>query len=181
MGAVRDYFAAIGRTVLTLGDGMAVTFSCLLRSPVTIQYPDRIARPVTAMLPERSRGLLEFDSAICTACSLCERSCPIDCLHMETQKNEAGARMITRFEIEAGKCMYCGLCAEACPTGAIRHTREFEAAAGDVELLVLRFVDAPVAPIRPPKKGEPLPVGRPNGSILRKILPGPWDRPGAAR
>ena len=36
------YFRNIKDAALTIGDGMAVTFSHLVRKPFTIQYPDRL-------------------------------------------------------------------------------------------------------------------------------------------
>jgi NADH-quinone oxidoreductase subunit I len=175
MGALKDYFAAIGRSCLTIGDGLAVTFSYLWRKPVTIQYPDRTEKPLVAMLPERSRGMLEIDLDLCTACALCGKTCPIDCIHIETQKAETG-RLLSRLDVDIGKCMFCGLCVEVCPTGAIRHSHEFEGSVGNVDLLMLQFVREPRPPAKPPKKGEPVNF-KPLGSIVRSIYPNAWDKP----
>ncbi|NMB75522.1 MAG: NADH-quinone oxidoreductase subunit I [Myxococcales bacterium] len=171
MSAAREYFAAIRRAVFSLADGLSVTVSYLLRRPVTIQYPDRTAQPVQRLLPERSRGLLEVDVERCTACGLCAKTCPIDCIVVETGKDAAGARLHTRMDVDLGRCMFCGLCVEACPTGAIRHSREFEGGMARVENLLVRFLDAPRPPAKPPKKGEE-PPEKPAGSIIRSRLPG---------
>lgn len=173
MSAAREYFAAIRRAVVSLADGLSVTVSYLLRRPVTIQYPDRTARPVQSMLPERSRGLLEVDVDICTACGLCAKLCPIDCIVVETGKDAAGGRLHTRMDVDLGRCMFCGLCVEGCPTGAIRHSNEFEGGMAHVENLVVSFLDAPRPPAKPPKKGEE-PPAKPRGSIIRGRLPGAW-------
>jgi formate hydrogenlyase subunit 6/NADH:ubiquinone oxidoreductase subunit I len=170
---LREYFAAIGRTVLTLGDGLAVTCSYLLRRPVTLQYPDRIAQPLPVTLPARSRGLLEMDPELCTGCAMCDKTCPIECIEVVTAKDAAGARQLTRLDIDVGKCMFCGLCVEVCPTGAIRHSHEFEGTMARLDDLVLHFVSAPRPPAKPPKKGEPV-VFKPLGSIVRRALPSPW-------
>jgi formate hydrogenlyase subunit 6/NADH:ubiquinone oxidoreductase subunit I len=175
MGALASYFRAIGRSVLTLGDGLAVTFSYLLRKPVTLQYPDRMAEPVVKQLPERSRGMLEVDLDVCTGCAACDRACPIDCIALEVVKDAERGRLIRRFDIDLGKCMFCGLCVEACPTGAIRHSHEFEGGTADVRNLVVPFVDAPRTPAK--AKPEPPPAPKPLGAILRARMPGPWDPP----
>jgi formate hydrogenlyase subunit 6/NADH:ubiquinone oxidoreductase subunit I len=173
MSALADYFKSIGRTVITCGDGMAVTFSHLLRKPVTIQYPDRTAEPVVSTLPERSRGFLEVDLDLCTGCSLCMKQCPIDCIHVAMEKNpETKVRSLTGFTIDIGKCMFCGICTEACKQNAIRHSHEFEGAMGDINRLNINFVEKP-QPVAKPKKDEE-PKSKPLGSIIRKYLKNPW-------
>lgn len=135
------YFSNIVNTVKTVFEGMTITFSHLFREPSTIQYPDRTPRPVQEMLPMRYRGFLHVDTDICTCCTLCETSCPIDCIVIEHGKDEElGKRVMTRFDIDEAKCMYCGLCTEPCPTAAIQFTREFEASTTDLETLVFKFV-----------------------------------------
>jgi len=132
---------------------MAVTFSYLFRAPITTQYPDRTPKPILDMIPDRYRGFLWVDLDICISCLLCERACPIDCIHIEDVKidrllvNSAldgkATPMIkdpTRFDINMYKCMYCGLCVEPCPTGAIKFTKEFEGSTSNLADLHLRFV-----------------------------------------
>jgi formate hydrogenlyase subunit 6/NADH:ubiquinone oxidoreductase subunit I len=169
-GGLRAYFANVARAASTIFEGLSVTMSWMFRRPATIQYPDKIEKPVQEMLPDTYRGILEVDVRRCVACLLCMRSCPIDCIKIETGKDpETGARMITRFDIDMGRCMYCGLCAEACAYDALVHTTEFEATVGRPEQLVLHFVQTPAAPAKiKPGEGEPR---RPRGSILPGVMP----------
>ena len=170
MGAVGEYFAAIGRSIATLGDGLAVTFSYMFRKPMTIQYPDRSGKPVVAMLPERSRGILEVDIQTCTGCSMCAKTCPIDCLHVKVEKDEeTKKRMLTSFVIDVSKCMFCGLCVEACPTGSIRHSNEFEGAMYDIDRLRIEFVSEPRAVAKAPKKNQEI-IRPPLGTYVRPHL-----------
>lgn len=134
------YFDNIKNAAQTVFEGMAVTFSHLFRTPMTIQYP-YTAVPVQEAMAERYRGFLNVDTTICTCCTLCETSCPIDCIIIDHGKDaEVGQRVMTRFDIDEAKCMYCGLCTEPCPTGAIAFTKEFEAATTDLETLVFKFI-----------------------------------------
>ncbi len=158
-------FEGITKTAGSIFEGMAVTFSHLLREPVTTQYPDRTERPVKDMLPPRYRGFLEVQIDICGGCKRCEKSCPINCIAVEMQKDpETKKMMLSRFDIDLSKCMFCGLCVEACrgdATGAIRHTREFEGAAGTLDGLVFRFIEPgkPRPLYRAPKDKNEVPVG----------------------
>ena len=151
------YLRNIKDAALTISDGMAVTFSHLVRKPFTLQYPDRLPDGVRVQdtLPFRYRGMLEVDLEICTACLACERACPIDCIVIEAEKDKAaGGLVMTRFDIDMAKCMYCGLCSEPCPTGSIHHTPEFEGADYSLESMVRKFVKAPVLAYKPKKGGE---------------------------
>jgi len=141
MTAIVNYFKQISESASSIFEGMSITFSHLLRKPVTIQYPDKTPRPVAEMLPERFRGFLKVDMEICTACLACMMDCPIDCILIKTEKDsETKERFLTQFDIDLGLCMYCGLCTEPCPTGAIHFTREFEKATFDITDLLFEFV-----------------------------------------
>ena len=162
--SVGSYFRNIKDAVVTIADGMAVTFSHLVRKPTTIEYPDRLPDGVRVQdtLPFRYRGILEVDLEICTACLACERACPIDCIVIDAQKDKAaGGLVMTRFDIDMAKCMYCGLCSEPCPTGAIHHTPEFEGADYSLESLVRHYVKAPTLAYKPKKAGEDDPAIKP--------------------
>lgn len=139
--SLSGYIQNIKETASSIFEGMSVTMSYMFRRPVTIQYPDRLPRPVHEMLPVRYRGFLEVDIDICTACLACERACPIDCIKIDAKKDKETRRLVmSRFDIDIAKCMFCGLCSEPCPTSAIAHTPHFEASTAYVENLTFRFI-----------------------------------------
>lgn len=176
--ADRGYFREIAVAAKSVVEGMAVTFSYMFKEPITIQYPDRVPMPVSETLPERYRGFLEVDMNVCTGCLQCQRDCPIDCITIESVKEDAG-RFVTRFDIDLGKCMYCGLCVEACPVDTmspgdtepnktIRFTREFEASTPDFPTLTFRFVrPGDKYPFFKPPKGKAV-DSRTRGEITRE-------------
>ena len=175
---VSEYIGNIKSSVKSTWEGLAVTFSYLFRRPMTVQYagPELAAKKgdfVQHTLPSRYRGFLEADLAICTACQACERACPISVIAIEIEKDPANPkqRVMTRFDIDEGKCMFCGLCVEPCPTGAIQHTREFEATRKSIDALVMRWVPDPEKPVPfyRPVKGQDAPRA-PVGEILKRRL-----------
>ena len=103
---------------------------------ITIQYPEQ-KLPV----PERFRYLpflvynedpqdprAQFDGVRCTACGICSKVCPPQCIWIRQAKGADGkARAVpAQFTIDASICMSCGFCAEFCPFDAIRMDHEFE-------------------------------------------------------
>ena len=156
-----NYFSNIKETCTSIFEGLTITLSHLIRKPVTIQYPDKTPKPISDLIPERSRSWLRVEMDTCTACLNCEKSCPIDCIRIVTEKDEKLGRVMEAFDIDMAKCMYCGLCTEPCPTGAIHFIPEFERATYSLSHLVERFIPqgTKVVPYKPPKKDKDTVVG----------------------
>jgi NADH-quinone oxidoreductase subunit I len=99
----------------------------------TIQYPEQQLVP-----PEEYRMipflLYELDDAgqrkyRCTACGICAKVCPTQCIWITRMKDETTGRPIPQskeFYIDIDKCMNCGSCAEFCPFDAIKMDHDFE-------------------------------------------------------
>jgi NADH-quinone oxidoreductase subunit I len=98
----------------------------------TVQYPEERRK-----LSERFRyiPMLVYEPETgedrCTACGICAKVCPPQCIWIVRAKDEKG-KPITRpaeFHIDTTICMNCGLCAEFCPFDAIKMNNDYEIAA----------------------------------------------------
>jgi NADH-quinone oxidoreductase subunit I len=101
---------------------------------LTIQYPEE-----KRLLPERFRyiPMLIWDSEKgedrCTACGICAKVCPPQCIWIVRDSDENG-KPVTRpaeFYIDAAVCMSCSFCVEFCPFDAIKMNHDFELAVYD--------------------------------------------------
>jgi len=132
---------------------MVIAYKNLFRKKITVQYPhEKIA------LPERARWAVEptfYDDGDpkCTACGICERTCPDYVIKIETTTLEDKSKRIDRWHYEIGACMMCGLCVEACPFDAIRMGQDYELARTDPATLAVDLLaDVPAA--QPKRRAE---------------------------
>lgn len=97
----------------------------------TVKYPEeRLPVPerfrvLPVLIREESTGKLR-----CTACGICTKVCPPQCIWIVQAKGEDGRNRNApeSYSIEPNVCMNCGLCAEYCPFGAIRMDTRYELA-----------------------------------------------------
>ncbi|MFQ5875281.1 MAG: NuoI/complex I 23 kDa subunit family protein [Dehalococcoidia bacterium] len=114
--------------------GLTTTVKTMLRSPVTVQYPDK-------HLPMAPRfmgfpGLLwddVIDESKCVGCQVCARYCPTDCIYVTMKDNEKHKegkshrkKMVDDFVLDFSRCIVCGICVEVCNFDAIVMTHEHE-------------------------------------------------------
>ncbi|MCP5536250.1 MAG: NADH-quinone oxidoreductase subunit I [Akkermansiaceae bacterium] len=126
---------------LGLFKGLAVTGKNFIQSyykkdrMTTVQYPEARA-PISPNF--RNFPFLVYDETPeeglrCTACSICEKSCPPQCIYIVMDRDENGkakSRPKT-FEIDLTVCMNCGICSEVCPFDSIYMDGEYELSADD--------------------------------------------------
>ncbi|MCS7261076.1 MAG: 4Fe-4S dicluster domain-containing protein [Anaerolineae bacterium] len=107
------------------------------RGLFTVQYPEQ-ERPV----PEAFRFLpfLVYDVQVegdttrqvirCTACGICARVCPPQCIWIVRAQDEKGKPLTApaEFYIDIDVCMNCGFCAEFCPFDSIVMDHEYKLA-----------------------------------------------------
>ncbi len=105
-----------------------------LREPVTRQYP-------TTPTPVKPRYMgfpaLTWDDNVgepfCTACMVCIRNCPTQCMSAEMKDNplqQEGKshrrKIVDTFEINLNRCILCGICVNVCNFDAIVMSHEHE-------------------------------------------------------
>jgi NADH-quinone oxidoreductase subunit I len=95
----------------------------------TIEYPEQ---KVEMFEGYRMLPFLVYDedpeNPRCTACGMCARVCPPQCIWIERDKTPEGKnlRRPRHFTVDATICMSCGLCAEFCPFDAIKMDNDYE-------------------------------------------------------
>jgi NADH-quinone oxidoreductase subunit I len=100
----------------------------------TIQYPEQ-RRKTSENL--RVIPMLVYDDKPddprCTACGICARVCPPQCIWIQRGTDEKGRPKAqpAGFWIDATICMNCGSCAEYCPFDAIKMNQVHEIASTD--------------------------------------------------
>ena len=142
----KSYFGELLDGVKTLATGMKVTMKEYFTAKSTEQYPEN--RKTTLHVASRHRGRLVFKrnedgSYKCTACTLCEKSCPNGTIkilsEMVTMEDGKKKRVLRDYQYDLGDCMFCQLCTNACNFDAIEFTNDFENAVFDRKSLVLHL------------------------------------------
>ena len=142
----KSYFGGIAEGLKTLATGMKITWKEYFTPKSTEQYPEN--RKTTLHVAKRHRGRLvmlrnEDGSVKCTACTLCEKTCPNGTIKITSQMvtTEEGKkkRQLVDYQYDLGDCMFCQLCVNACNFGAIEFTNDFENSTFERESLVLHL------------------------------------------
>ncbi len=136
MKALYQYIKVIIQAFSSLLNGLLLTLKYFLtpgKSIITEQYPEN--RTTSIRIPERFAGELvlphnENNEHKCTACTLCQLSCPNGSIEIfsKTIENEDGKKkkILDRWVYHLDMCTFCGQCVDACPSDAIRMKNNFE-------------------------------------------------------
>lgn len=123
-----------------LPKGLAVTAKNFLQSYVvpermtTVQYPEQ---KVPLHENFRSFPFLVYDESPdaprCTACKICEKECPPQCIYIVEDRDEKGKalRRPKVFDIDYSVCMGCQICVELCPFESIKMDQVYELSTTD--------------------------------------------------
>jgi len=109
-----------------LARGFWLTFRCMFRRKVTLNYPYEKGPLSPRFRGEHALRRYPNGEERCIACKLCEAICPAQAITIEAEPRADGSRRTTRYDIDMTKCIYCGLCQEACPVDAIVEGPNFE-------------------------------------------------------
>jgi len=102
----------------------------------TVQYPEERApiSPNFRNFPFLVHDGDDADAGLrCTACKICEKACPPQCIYIVLERDENGKsnKRPKVFDIDLSVCMNCGICAEVCPFDSIYMDNEFELSKDD--------------------------------------------------
>ena len=125
---LKAYLNDIVEAVVTTAKGMRITarYGVDPKEEVTLQYPEERWE-----IPKDYRGFLHNDIKTCTACTMCVKTCPVDCISLESVRGADKKMVLAFYDINIGRCMYCGLCVEVCPPKSLKHTAGYEMASVD--------------------------------------------------
>jgi NADH-quinone oxidoreductase subunit I len=126
---------------LGLVKGLVVTGQNMVQSfykkerMTTVQYPEERA----VISPNfRNFPFLVYDGdpntgLRCTACSICEKECPPQCIYIVLDRDENGKSLKRPkvFDIDLTVCMNCGICSEVCPFDSIYMDGQYEMSGDD--------------------------------------------------
>ena len=142
MANKKSYFGSALDGLKTLLTGMDITMGEYVTPKVAEQYPENRH---TEHIAERHRGTLvmphdENGKNKCTACTLCEKSCPNGTIKitstMVTTADGKKKKLLQDYQYDLGDCMFCQLCVNACNFGAIKFVNDSENATFDRNALV---------------------------------------------
>ena len=105
----------------------------------TVQYPEeKIAVPerfrFVPFLVVNDQDMDNPGMEWCTACGICSKVCPPQCIWIVQETDAKTGRPIPRseaFYIDIDICMNCGYCAEFCPFESIKMDHDYELASYD--------------------------------------------------
>lgn len=156
----KSYFGTALAGIKTLLTGMDITMGEYVTPKITEQYPENRK---TQHVADRHRGILvmphdENGKNKCTACTLCEKTCPNGSIKITSQmvETEDGKKkkVLVDYLYNLGDCMFCQLCVNACNFGAIEFRKDFENAVFNRDALALHLNIPPVLPGAKPKADD---------------------------
>jgi NADH-quinone oxidoreductase subunit I len=137
----------------TIRIGMQITLRYCFARTVTLQYPD-----MPPAIQPRFRGFHWYEIEKCSACGLCAKACPVDCIYVQSsgpRKIDRASGMsrggaMVRYAIDYSRCMFCGLCTEPCPTQCLHMGNIHDLSGYDRPGTVVEFTELAKQGLRTP-------------------------------
>ena len=134
LGTFVDDLKWLGKRYYT-EEGVARRSSTATRGIFTVQYPEEklsVAEEFryVPFLVYDIQGVSAQKAIRCTACGICSKVCPPQCIWIVRDQDEKG-KPLTRpaaFYIDIDVCMNCGFCAEFCPFDSIVMDHDYKLA-----------------------------------------------------
>ena len=145
---MKGYFRDMWYAGRSLTAGLVLTLRHLFQKTVTMQYPDEKWE-----LPPLAKGQLHNVIEDCIGCDQCAKTCPVDCITIETLKAPSDMDLgktstgnpkrllVLRFDIDMAKCCYCALCTVPCPTECLVMTNSYENSVYDRMDLIYHYAE----------------------------------------
>ncbi|HEY3375777.1 MAG TPA: NADH-quinone oxidoreductase subunit I [Candidatus Aquicultor sp.] len=115
---------------IVAGHSITMKKAIARNNEVTLLYPyekpELAERFRGAPMVNRYLGETDTKEGTCIACGICAKTCPVNCITVEKEKDKEAVLKVANWQLDLTKCMFCGLCSESCPTGALRMSHDYE-------------------------------------------------------
>lgn len=134
MSNIKEYFSSVGKGIVSLAKGMAVTGKEFVTPKITEQYPENRQ---TLKIADRFRAelTLKYDEQghhKCIACGICQMNCPNGSITIKPRMVELPdgkkKKVLQEYDYDLGSCTFCMLCVTTCPQNALEFSNDFEQA-----------------------------------------------------
>ncbi len=112
--------------MLGLLKGLKTTLKAFFSKPVTVMYPYHkmeVAPSGQGLIRLRVTELGNKPVFKCTACGICAKNCPQNCITVKKMKDEKQPDI---YKVDYSYCIFCRICIDTCPFDALEQTQEYE-------------------------------------------------------
>ena len=172
---VKGYFLSVFDGIYTTLRGMQITakywnfvfsfkpLGIRRERPVTMQYPE-----VKPDVQVGYRGKHIYVKALCIACHICEKTCPVTCIKMDVE-GKGKAAVVKSYKVDYTKCLFCNLCSEVCPVDCLWLGTQYDLTQYSREACMMELLDENNAELRMPEKAKAAKPPKPEKKAEKKV------------